>query len=73
MLKEGFSMPILKRTQKIATIRLKEPVAALLISEERSIVPTVQGTENASQVVTEVTITLPRQMANLNYQIIIIL
>ena len=62
-------MAVLKRTQKVATLRVKEPVAALLISEERSIVPTVEGTEIVNLGVKEVTISLPRQMKNLQYQI----
>jgi len=60
---------ILQRTANVATLRVEEVVAALLISEERLLNPTLEGTENITLDAKSVTISLQRQMKNLNYQI----
>lgn len=67
--RRGEFMAVLKKNVKVASVRDSERVAALLISEERSVEVTVEGTENVPNGATEITITMPRPMKNLNYQI----
>lgn len=67
--RRGEFMAVLKKSEKVATIRETERVAALLISEERVQVATLEGTESISLDSKEVSVVLQRPMKNLNYKI----